>query len=678
MENEVIYGTAYYPEYLPYDRMETDFRMMKEAGINTIRIAESTWSTMEPMDGCFDFSIVCKCIETAATYQLNVIVGTPTYAIPSWLDQVDKSIITETETGTLKYGKRQNMDITNETFLFYAERMIRKLLSAVVNYKNVIGFQIDNETKHYHVTSKHVKKLFLDYLKETFHTVDHLNQEFGLAYWSNSIARWEDFPDITGTINPSLWGEFEKFRRSLVTKYLLWQRKIIDEYRRDDQFVTHNFDFDWKGYSYGVQPDVNHYEAANAVTKTGCDIYHKTQKDLTGKEISFCGSIARNLKKSNYLVLETQAQGLLSWTPYKNQLKLQAYTHFACGADGVMYWHWHSIHNACETYWKGILSHDLRPNRVYEELKETGKELQRIGNQIICKKHCEIAVVVSNESLTAISEERMFPIPDQQLVYNDIVRRYADALYELNLEYDVISVDQPFDDYKVLVIPVLYSATEDQLHKINDYIKQGGIAVISFKSGFSNEYLTVYDSLQPHILSDALGIYYQEYTKPNDVKIKFCDENVLWSTLDSKDEEINGWMELIQTTTAKTLASYDSLYWNQYSAITENKYGNGCGIYVGCHVSAHVVKSILRHAALLSNSSSIQLILNSKITYPLVVKLGINNLGQRVRYIMNYSENVYEIASPFSKSRELISNVNVETSQKLKIEPWEILILVEQ
>ena len=40
MKNEkLMFGAAYYPEYMPYDRMDQDFAMMKKAGINTIRIA---------------------------------------------------------------------------------------------------------------------------------------------------------------------------------------------------------------------------------------------------------------------------------------------------------------------------------------------------------------------------------------------------------------------------------------------------------------------------------------------------------------------------------------------------------------------------------------------------------------------------------------------------------------
>ena len=46
--DKLLYGVAYYDEYMPYERIEKDMEMMKAANINVIRIAESTWSSEEP------------------------------------------------------------------------------------------------------------------------------------------------------------------------------------------------------------------------------------------------------------------------------------------------------------------------------------------------------------------------------------------------------------------------------------------------------------------------------------------------------------------------------------------------------------------------------------------------------------------------------------------------------
>ena len=60
-------------------------------------------------------------------------------------------------------------------------------------------------------------------------------------------------------------------------------------------------------------------------------------------------------------------------------LRQDVYLMASTGANMVEYWHWHSLHYGQETYWKGVLSHDLEPGRIYAEVARTAHELQRIG-----------------------------------------------------------------------------------------------------------------------------------------------------------------------------------------------------------------------------------------------------------------------------------------------------------
>ena len=291
--NEILYGVAYYDEYMPYDRIETDFKMIRDAGMNVIRIAESTWSTWEPKEGVFDFTHLHRMLDCAAKYELKVIVGTPTYAIPSWLAKKYPDILAVTHNGKELYGHRQNMDITNPDYLHHAQIIIEKLMEQIKDYDCVIGFQLDNETKPYDTCSKYAQAKFVEYLKNEFPDIDGFNMEFGLDYWSNRVDDWDAFPDIRGTINMSLDAEYKKFQRKLVTDFFAWQADIVKKYKRDDQFITHNFDFEWHDYSYGMQPEVNQYEAAKCMDIAGCDIYHPSQSSLSGREITACGNIAK-------------------------------------------------------------------------------------------------------------------------------------------------------------------------------------------------------------------------------------------------------------------------------------------------------------------------------------------------------------------------------------------------
>ncbi|WPC75554.1 beta-galactosidase [Vibrio porteresiae] len=57
------FGVAYYTEYMPFERLSKDIEMMKAAHINVVRIGESTWATMEPEEGQFDFSPLDKVLD---------------------------------------------------------------------------------------------------------------------------------------------------------------------------------------------------------------------------------------------------------------------------------------------------------------------------------------------------------------------------------------------------------------------------------------------------------------------------------------------------------------------------------------------------------------------------------------------------------------------------------------
>lgn len=209
--NDIMFGAAYYPEYMPYERLQEDIAMMQEAGMNTVRIAESTWSTLEPVEGKFDFSYIDKVLAAVEKAGMYAVIGTPTYAIPSWLEKKCPEVMVFDGYTRAKYGRRQIMDIVHPVFRQCAENVIYKLLEHTAKNPCVIGFQIDNETKHYGTASPEVQAMFVEYLKEQFHTTERLNDVFGLRYWSNSIHDWSDFPDMAGCIHGGLASEFAKF-----------------------------------------------------------------------------------------------------------------------------------------------------------------------------------------------------------------------------------------------------------------------------------------------------------------------------------------------------------------------------------------------------------------------------------------------------------------------------------
>lgn len=686
-QENLLFGVAYYDEYMPCDRIDTDMKLLKEAGMNVIRIAESTWSTWEPQDNIFDFTHLHRMLDAAVKYDMNVIVGTPTYAVPAWLVKKYPAILAVTKNGQELYGHRQLTDITNLDYLRHAERIIRRLMEEVRDCPNVIGFQLDNETRSAGAASPETQALFVKKMQKKYPDIEEFNREFGLDYWSNRIACWEDFPDIRGTVNGSLSAAYKGFLRDCITDFLHWQADILREYMRADQFITHNFDFAWREYSFGIQPEVNQFNAAKCMDVAGADIYHPSQDHLTGAEIAFCGAVARSLKKDNYLVLETQSQGRLTWLPYPGQLRLQAYSHLACGANSVMYWNWHSIHNSFESYWKGILSHDLEPGAPYRELKAFGAEIHSVEKHLLnLKKSCRAAIIVDNASLTGLDE---YPISEESgnsIDYNDILRWFYDACYRMNLECDILSVQDDFSDYPILLVPALYSASEDTLRRLDSYVRQGGTMLLGFRSGFSDEELKIYHDSQPHLLTECIGATYDRFTRPDGVTLAFteaftgAESSQPTSSVSDSDGQIRfktncpvlEWMELVQPTTAEVWAYYRHQYWGSFAAVTHHRYGEGNAVYLGCLTDTQTLQQIIRRLCSITGTAL------PEYTFPLITKRGVNDLGRQIHYYFNYSSAPLPFFYDGGDGKNLLTGEIIKCGDKLELGDWDLLIVEEE
>ncbi|MCM1087242.1 MAG: beta-galactosidase [Muribaculaceae bacterium] len=672
--DNLLFGAAYYDEYLPYDRIETDMAMMEKAHINVIRIAESTWSTWEPQEGVFDFTHLHRMLQASCKHGIQVIVGTPTYAVPTWLAAKYPDIITQTHQGPERYGRRQNMDITHPMYLKHAEIIIRRLMEEVAPYSHVIGFQLDNETKAYDTCSAYAQAKFVEYLKELFHNdLDALNHEFGLDYWSNRINAWEDFPDVRGTINASLGAEYQKFQRKLVTDFLSWQSAIVKEYARPEQFITQNFDYEWRGISVGLQPDVNQWEAAKSLTVAGCDIYHPSAQDLTGAEIAFGGAIARSIKKDNYLVLETEAQGNHGWLSYPGQLRLQAFSHLASGANSVMYWHWHSIHNAIESYWKGILSHNLQENATYREVCQIGADFARYGSHLKnLKKKAPIALLLSHESLNGL---QWFPI-HETLHYNDIFRWIYDALYQMNIECDILcdADTDLFGQYSLLITPALYSVSDTTVTALRAYVENGGHLLSTFKTAFADPMLKIHADNQPHGMTDVFGMTYDQFTNAvnvglRDLRFAKMTETVSDECKIAQPDCVHYWMELLKPDTAETLASYAHPHWGEYAAITHNHYYQGSATYLGCYCEQSILKELLRF---LCAEAGISI---PEEQYPIIIKRGVNDLGKEIVYYLNYSDETKQISYHGKEGTLLLKDKPVKDGDCIALGAWDLEIV---
>ena len=673
MDN-VLYGAAYYQEYMPTDRLADDLKLMKESGMSVVRLGESTWSLFEPREGEFDFAWMDRILDGLHANGIKVILGTPTYSMPAWLWHKHPEVLVNYEKGgKAYYGIRQNMDITNPTFLFYAERVIRKMMEHYAKHPAIIGYQVDNETTTNGVNNYDFHISFVDYLKKKFGTTENLNKIWGLNYWGMTMNGWDEFPEKDGVTNTAYKLEWERFKRKTVADYLTWQAGIVSEYKRPDQFITHCF-------MPSVQ-DIDQIASSQKMDVMAVNVYHGSQDNLTGDEIAFSGDFFRSVKMKNYLITETNAQ-TIGWDsrqqmpPYDGQLRMNVYAHTGSGANMVEYWHWHSIHYGQETYWKGVLSHDLQPNRAYAEYSKTAHELQKFGKKLVNLKITnKVAILFSHDANAALN---IMPFRNSKTdmwggsgnVYrNELVGQFHKVLFRNNVGVDFIFPENAkFENYDLVIIPALYIASDDLLLKISAYVENGGHVIMQFKSGFCDENSMVRPVLAPGPLRKACGFYYQEFTNFRELSLKDNPFKV-----DEGSNKVYDWGEYLIPETAKALAYYDHPYFGKYPAITINNFGKGTLLYEGTGVSDLIQEKLILQEMERAGIKTV----DQDLHWPLITKSGVNDAGKKVHYYYNYTSQKSSLVYPHKAGTELTAGKAVSTGASLEIGPWDVLIVEE-
>ncbi|WP_426171565.1 beta-galactosidase [Pseudoduganella sp. R-34] len=671
----ILYGAAYYHEYMPSERLEKDVQMMKAAGFNVVRLGESTWSLWEPEDGRFEYAWMDRVVNAMGKAGIKVIMGTPTYSIPAWMARQNPEILARKFNGAQNmYGMRQNMNTDSAAYRFYAERLIRKIVSRYKDNPNVIGWQVDNETGSYGAANEDVFVRFQHHLEKKFGTPENLSKAWFLNYWGQDLHSWTDLPRPDGAQSTGYKLEWSRWGQMRVTNFLHWQARLVRENASPRQFVTHDF-------AGSMHADVNEEAVSAALDMPAVNIYHWGQREYyNGAEQTLQADFTRSLKRNNFLVTETNAQSTdwsssFQYPPYDGQFREDVYTHLSNGSNMVEYWHWSSIHANQETYWKGVLSHDLEPNRAYAEISHTGRELQKIGPRLVnLKLQNDVAILWSRDSLNALNDmpfakNSQWGGDGSKADYGSLVRQMHRTLYDMNVGTDFVFPEvQDFSQYKLLIVPALYVADDALLKRISEYIRKGGHVVMTFKSGFTNENTAVRWTMAPGPLREALGFHYQEFSNlAQPLTLKGDPYNA------GGDNKVQYWAEFLQLDTAKALAYYDHHFFGRWPAITQNQYGAGKVTYEGTYLSDKLQKAVLKAAVQDAGLSGP----DQQLPPQVHARKGVNDFGRNVRYLFNYSAAQVTFRYQYKPGTDLLTSRQVKEDDTMYLGPWDLAIVEE-
>ena len=667
----VLFGAAYYAEYQAEGTLDRDLDLMAEAGFTVIRVGESVWSTWEPRNGEFHLDWLQPVLDGAHARGIAVILGTPTYAIPPWLQTLHPEIASVNADGrAIGWGVRQEMDQSVPAYRWYAERIIRKVVERYAGHPAIIGYQVDNEPGNNLSHNESTFQAFVGWLRARYGTVERLNEEWGLVYWSHRISEWSELWHPGGNGMPQYQLEWRRFQAGLATDLIAWQAGIVREYAREDQFVT-------TCISYS-RPQISDDELVAPLDVTAGNPYYLMQDGLsadvdlprqaewwhTGPWALFqWADRAYSSAQERFLVTETNAQSIggpwQNQPPYPGQIKQAAFALVSRGARMVEYWHWHTLHFGAETYWGGILPHSQVPGRIYREVAELGASLKRIGGSLDGFEP-DADVLLLHSTDTKWSFEFYPPLaredgrPDAgsygrivDAFYRGLSEAGAQVRVQHSRQFVAQSAEELAARYPVLVAAAEYVADDAVLDALRAYAEAGGHLVLGIRTGYGDELARARRGVAPDRLHDAAGVWYDEYSnlsEPLGVTAVRADFPL------AEGAQATSWVDVLNVEGAETLVEYAPTELGAKAAITTAPFGSGRVTYVGTVPNPALARSIARWLVPETASAS------WSAASPVTVSTG--RAGERsIAFVHNWSATEHAVQVP-------ADSIHVETGER--------------
>lgn len=575
---KVRFGADYYPEHWPRQRWQTDAKLMKEMGIDVIRMAEFSWAKMEPSLGNYNYGWLDEAIELMGNYGLKTVLCTPTATPPAWIIGQTPEILPVDSKGVIRgFGGRHHDCQSNPVYRAHIQRIVTVMAKRYKDNPNVIGWQIDNEFGNSHEDLCHCpscRSSFQRWLADKYGNIAHLNSRWGTVFWSQTYDKFEQVPTpmmTPNSHNPSLLLDWKRFHSDLIVEFQQFQLDIIRDICKN-QFVTHNL--------MGLFGLIDYFDLGKNLDFVSHDQYPTGYFDnpQPGKSLERMSAeldLIRGVKQQTFWIMEQQS-GPTGWeilgrTPRPGQLALWAAHTVAHGADTVVFFRWRACSFGTEEFWHGILPHNGIPGRRYDELKKVVSQLAPLMSEFEgALPESEVAILHSYEQNWAFEIQPHHP----ELNYIDQTLKYYKALYEAQIPIDFVNDKADLSKYKLLIAPLQFIMNKDREDQLKDYVKQGGHLVLTMRTGVKNmDNVCMTDRHLPGGLGDLLGIEIRDYDC-----LRAMDMGV---ELNGKIYRSVKWCDIITPTTAKVIATYTEDFYAGTSAITVSEAGYGKAYYVG-------------------------------------------------------------------------------------------------
>jgi beta-galactosidase len=524
-------GVCYYPEHWPTAQWPIDAQRMRKMNIRWVRIAEFSWSRIEPSPGVFDWAWLDEAVEALHAQGLQVVMCTPTATPPKWLvDQIPDMLAVDAQGQTRGFGSRRHYCFSHAGFSAQSRRITRAVAERYGNHPAVAAWQTDNEFGCHNTAISYSAAAatgFRDWLATRYGDVAALNQAWGTVFWSQEVRSFDevDLPNLTVTeANPSHRLDFQRYSSWAVARFQEAQYQLIKALS-PGRPVSHNF--------MGFYTEFNHHEVSENLDIATWDSYplgftqdfflspqDKVQYARTGHPDvpafhhdlyrGMCASAHADAPAHGRWWVMEQQPGPVNWAqwnlaPHDGMVRLWTWQAFAHGAEVVSYFRWRQAPFAQEQMHTGL-------NRPDFSLDQGGLEATQVGQELMALSPAMPADTLTVRNRVALVFDYdglwMGQIQPQGKDHNGLALafRLYSALRQLGLDVDIVGPQAPLSAYQLVVLPLSAHVTPALLDQL-----QGCTAQLVFapRAGSKTLHLHVPPDLAPGPLQSLLGLRVQ-------------------------------------------------------------------------------------------------------------------------------------------------------------------------
>ncbi|SDL08775.1 beta-galactosidase [Nonomuraea maritima] len=587
------FGADYNPEQWPREVWNDDVQAMRRAGVNIVSLAIFSWARIQPGEDRWTFEWLDEIMDLLHAHGIAVDLATATASPPPWLTAKHPEILPVDHDGrTLWPGARQHWRPTSPVFRQYALRLVRAMAERYADHPALAAWHVSNELGCHNVYdySDDAATAFRAWLRARYGTVDELNRAWATAFWSQTYGDWDEIlpPRLAASYpNPTQQLDFKRFSSDALKDHLRAERAVLAELTPGVP-VTTNF------MVMGETKGMNYADWAREVDFVSNDHYVLPGPQARD-ELSFSANLTGRLAGGQPWFLMEHSTSAVNWQPINvpkrpGELARDSLTHVAHGADAVCFFQWRQSAGGAEKYHSAMVPHAGTDSEVFRDVAKLGATLEALAPVAGTRRRRAAAAIVFDWDSWWASE--LDSHPTSRLRYRQEALDWYSAFANAGVRVDVISPDDAFDHYDLLVAPILHVVPGTLADRLNTYVAGGGHLVATYFSGIVDENDHVWLGGYPGALRELLGIRIEEFGPLLDgvrVDLDLGVSGTLWS------DRID-----VATDDVKVVARYTSGDYTGRPAVTTRPVGAGSASYVSTRLGRDGLAPVL--AALLDVS----------------------------------------------------------------------------